>query len=267
MEAESGQLVERAATEEDADWFVRVVEDRVILVPSSGWSRESWEDLAPASFSLGGLSSPDLTSRIPDALRAIAKATHLLGIASMAGPNQSNGVDVRIELVRFQDATDRLGEAVPYGPNGRTLTVGDLVAFRLTNPTTQTIDASLLFIDSSYGIQAVIPSPGTATDNRLRPGQSIQSETLRITSETLGPEQVVAIAVETPVMGPAVDFASFLTQPSLERTRGRAGDAANSPLGQLLQNAVFGVGTVRGSEPAGLGSYSMKLLAWRTVPR
>lgn len=265
MEAQPGTVVERVGNPQDADWFVRLIGNRVLLIPAAGWSRGSSDEAAPAAFSLGAPDSSELDTRVSDALQSIARATHILGMAT--DPGQASAVDVQIDLVRFQDDTDRTGEVVPYGPHGRRLAVGDRVAFRLSNPTSQTIDASLLFIDSSYGIQTVIPRPGTVADNRLPPGGTIQSEILTVTSATLGQEQVIAIAVQSPIMGPAIDFARFLTQPSLEQARDRAPDVASSPLGRLLQNAVFGEGAVRGIAPAALESYSIRLLDWRTVSR
>jgi len=266
IETRPGPVVERVGDLQDADWFVRVVGNRVLLIPAAGWSRGGSDEAAPAAFSLGAADSSGLDTRVSDALQRVARATHILGMATTANLGQASAVDVQIDLVRFQDDTDRTGAVVPYGPHGRTLAVGDRVAFRLTNPTSRTIDTSLLFIDSSYGIHAVIPRPETA-DNRLPPGGTIQSERFTVTSATLGQEQVIAIAVQSPTMGPAIDFARFLTQPSLEQARGRAPDVASSPLGRLLQNAVYGQGAVRGIAPVALESYALRLLSWRTVAR
>lgn len=266
LDKQTASLIERVPTATSADWFIRQVNNQSLLIPSSGWIRtlhaEQEAPDAPPSFVLGSTDdNTTLAKNLNMTLFSIARASHLMHLASGNVKRSKTAVNVNIELIRFKDPNDIQGTPVSYGPNGRMLHPGDEIAFRITNPSAQTIDISLLFIDSGYGIQAVFPLPGTLEDNRLKPGQIIDTPRFEAESGSDGPEQVVAIAVKA---GPRpVDF-SVLEQPTLERTSLRSASALETPLGGLLQSALYGKGATRGIGSRHLNNYAVRLLSWQT---
>ena len=87
--------------------------------------------------------------------------------------------------------------------------------------------------------------------------------------DTLGLEHFVAVAVRA-ADNQSVDF-SQLAQPTLEKARGmdrtRGGPSGlDSPLGRLLQRAMFGQGATRGITPEMTDDYSIKVHSWRIMP-
>jgi len=134
----------------------------------------------------------------------------------------------------------------------------------VTNPGKLAVDVTLLFVDSGYGISSLFPPAGTSGDNRLPPGQSLVTPLVHVTADTVGAEQVVAIAVRAG--REPVDF-TCLEQLTLERARGSGGDTAlTTPIGQLLQTAVYGQGNTRGLAAAQVDAYTVRMLPWTTLP-
>jgi S1-C subfamily serine protease len=279
----SNNLVKRVDDPTKTDWFVRVVKDNVYLIPASGWTRtvgtqpKGGDSITPPQFKLGSLAKEEeLATQLKSALTRIARARNLMYIATTGGgvTRGAASVDVNVELLRFKDKTDRQGEVIPYGSSGRTLHVGDLVAFQVTNPSRQSVDVTLLFIDSGYGIKAIFPKPGIVDDNRLLPHDTFRTPLMRVSKDTTGLENVVTIAVRAQTE--KVDF-SYLEQPTLEQVKGDAphNRGLNSPLGQLLENAMYGKGSTwgmedtqlndRGMEDAQLNEHVVHLLSWQTI--
>lgn len=265
-------LLERVDDPAAADWFVRVRANRVFLVPSSGWAGRFLERghsmalsaLSPPQFVLGNLTDGQgLTESLAGALVRIARARHLICVASAGNASRTHRgpVSLHVDLLRFKDESDQKGQVVRHESSGRILAVGDIVAFRVTNPGRYTVDVTLLFIDSAYGIYAVFPEPGTLDDNRLGPGKTMCTPRIEVTGDTCGPEQLVAIAVRAEKV--RQNF-SCLEQPSLERVRGA--ESLSSPLGQLLQTALYGSGETRGLRRSQVDNYAIRLLPWMTVP-
>lgn len=268
LDVQAVQLVERVVTAAEANWFIRVVNDEILLIPVSGFSGEEG---VPPEFTLGNISqnAEILAEKFSYVLLSIARANNLLKLAA-AGSSAKRfrgGVAVNVELIRYKDENDLEGEPVSYETAGRILRPGDLIAFRVENPTKNTIDVTLLFIDSSYGIFTFFPEPGTLDDNRLPPGKILTTPRAEITGDTLGLEQLVTIAVKAEK--DRVDFAC-LEQPSLDRVRDlmseRGTNPLDSPLGKLMQTALFGEGAHRGMKKADVDNYALHLLDWRTMP-
>ena len=254
--AQPGQLVERVADPADAAWYVRVVADEVYLVPASGWYRATAQETAasashaivPPQFTLGPVAAgAKVQTALQEALTRIARAQHLLSLSTEDGAiaHTSGGVDVRLDVLRFQAQDAAAGTVVPYDQGGRVLHPGDIVAFRVTNPTLAAVDVTVLFINSAYGIYTLFP-PTADHSNRLGPGQ--QSDTLRFSVEPpAGTDHVVAIAVRAQTGTSYLDF-SYLEQPELPQARrnSRGAPAMHSPLGRLLERAMYGAGPTRG---------------------
>jgi hypothetical protein len=89
-----------------------------------------------------------------------------------------------------------------------------------------------------------------------------------VKATTVGRENVVVLAVKSEALDP-VDFVS-LSQKTIkqalrdEKVRGRGG--LNSPLGQLLRNAVFRDGTKRAMGQAELTNYTLGLIPVQVEP-
>jgi uncharacterized caspase-like protein len=272
--AQPGQLVERVTDPADAAWYVRVIAQEVYLIPASGWPHptplggdQATQAVAPPQFTLGPVTAGEtVQAALQTALTRIARAQHLLSLttadSTLAPPGE--GVDVGLDLLRFPDKDAKQGTVVPYAQGGRVLRPGDIVGFRVTNRTPVAVDVTLLFINSTYGIQTLFP--WTAEDsNRLGPGQQINTLRFPVVPPA-GTDHVVAIAVRTQTGTGTIDF-SYLQQPSLPQARrdGRGEQARHSPLGQLLERAMYGAGATRGTRSADLTNYAVRLLSWQTV--
>lgn len=241
---------------------------QVDLVPGSGWplrflpSRGSDEALRNPRFALGEVDE-GLNERLAEALQRITRVRHLLGMArdtQVGGRAARSSVDVALELLRYEDGADAAGKTVEHKGPGRRLYSGDQIAFRLQNPTRHTVDVTLLFIDSGYGVTALFPEPGTIDDNRLGPGQTVVLPRVEVTADTVGAEQIVAIAVKA---GRERQDFSCLEQPTLALARD-AGGGFSSPLGMLLKSALYGEGGTRGLARSEFDHHAVRLLPWVT---
>jgi hypothetical protein len=149
---------------------------------------------------------------------------------------------------------------------------GDLVAWRLKNRGRATLDVTLLFIDSGYGIKAFFPKPSQAVsgENRFVPDQTHRIGPAVVKPTTFGQEHLVVIAVKADRQ--PIDF-TCLEQPGLEAARerdvarGAGKEALGSPLGRLLQNAMYGRGKARGMEMVESDNHVLRLLSWSVPPR
>ncbi len=239
----------------EAEWIARFHSGGgVTLLPVSGWSKAF---PTMAGQEIGHQFGLRDGTEAASALQRVARARQLVGVAA----NGADGLRMEIELLRFAPG-EADGRPVTHGPQGRVLSHGDEIAFRIKNHSSVSIDATLLFVDSSYGIYALFPEPGTVDDNRLPPGGELVTPKLEVTADTSGLEQVVALAVRS--TRDRVSFAC-LEQPSIETTRGDA--ALNSPLGELLKSVVYGEGDTRGLRRSASGDHATKLISWTTIPR
>jgi hypothetical protein len=272
--AQPGQLVERVTDAAVAAWYVRVIAEEVYLIPALGWSHpaapggdNAAQAVAPPQFTLGSVTAGDtVQAALQTALTRIARAQHLLSLATMDGTRASpdGGVDVGLDILRFPDQNAAQGTVVPYTPAGRVLHSGDSVSFRVTNRTPAAVDVTLLLINSKYGIHTLFPLAAEQS-NRLGPGQQITTLRFPVVPPA-GIDHVVAIAVRAQPSTSTSDF-SYLEQPDLPQVRGdsRGAQARNSPLGQFLERAMYGVGTTRGTRSADLTDYAMRVVSWRTA--
>jgi len=247
-----------------ANWILSAQGDDVVIASTSGWRIDPSRpgpDTEQAPFKVGKANSPVLSDQLSDILGRIARVRGLTKLA-LGGPAVERDVDLEIDLIRYANKQDSVGSPVPLGPDGRVLHAGDDVAFRLRNTGKTEADVTLLFVDSQYGIDAVFPRPDAESDSRLAHGAEVVTPRFTVNDETVGWEQVVAIAVESST--PRVDF-RYLAQPSLELARTRG--ARTSLLEQLLTTAMFGQGTTRGMKKTDVGKHAIKMLAWRTEAR
>jgi hypothetical protein len=256
-------LAVRTEAPAEADWFVRAEGDEVVLIPASGYmaDRQVPASATPPRFRGGSIKSGTLAADMADALRKIARARNLMRLAEDAASSGNVGLDVQI--IRYDSETSGTAQEVKYEAQGSTLAVGEWAAFRMTNTGTVPLDVTLLFIDSSYGIEALYPLKDQEIDNRIQPGKQANTSRFEVTATTLGVEHVVAIGV--PGQGPRMSF-SMLRQPALDAVKTRG--APRSPLEELLDSDLYGVGTRSGSlNLSGGVRHTVRTLSWRTVKK
>lgn len=114
---------------------------------------------------------------------------------------------------------------------------GDKLTIEMTNNTSRSIDASLLFIDSAQNIQAIFPYQNGEV-NRIEP-KGKQEIILDITAETLGVEKLVAILAEAQPHSLMQDFSFLAESNPTTFHRGDSGMTDNDTLMSLFQNDVF----------------------------
>ena len=258
----SESLIELAADGAKADVFVRVKGESAYLVAVE--VAQLTGKLPPGATHFGPYSVQQ-TDKMHDDLTKIARARNLLRLISGASTNAAS--DLEIEMVNLKDKSDKQGEKLKWGPKGLVLQPGEFVGWRVTNRGKTTLDVTLLFIDSGYGIDSVFPRRGSAVsgENRFLPDQSHLIGPARVNPKTVGLEHMMVIAVKGE--GQPVDF-TCLAQPTLERaesTRG-ADKSLSSPLGRLLKNAMYAQGASRGLDVVEADAQVFRLLSWSVQP-
>lgn len=254
----------------EADWLVQVQADGVHLLPAAGWVQSS---PASAAVRFGPVPVDGQLGRwLSDHLGRIARARNLLALAAAGSGGQAGPLaqEVDVTLHRFADEVPTtVGQPLRWDRQGIRLRDGDVIGFHIKNRSMATVDVTLLFVDSQYGIHVFFPEPGLAGDeNRLLPGKDAWTPRGRINSQTVGPEHMVAIVVRARGNEMPISFAC-LAQPTLDQVRaqvrGNPDRSLDSPLGQLLQNALFAEGTTRALSRTSLQEHALWLASsWQT---
>jgi hypothetical protein len=252
----------------DADWYVRVQDQEVVLVPAAGWqpdaapytrcdAKEPWKRAAsePAPDVPGArrlraalLSDRDLGERLSSSFRRISAAANVARLETQVG------TPLRVDVAVMR-RTGR--EAQPIRSSGVAILEDDEVEFLITNRDQKTIDIGLVYIDAAFGITLLFPS-NDERDNRLKPG-AVKRHKFSVTGCPLGWEATIVLAVEA--QRTPEDF-SALSQERIER--GSA--AATSPMRAILDAAARGQGARRsGQAPSTrIDQFFAKLVSWRT---
>jgi hypothetical protein len=253
-------LAERVSTS-SADWFVRLIDRRVVLTPSSEWQASANShatSAAPSQFIIGDAYDPKIGAPLSDALKRIARARNLLRLGAASGA----GLRLDLRVVRYPNASATSGRPLLSRPGDVAIRAGEFAEFRVKNPGDRAVDVTVLYVDAGFGIQPLYPTRDREVDNQLRPGEERVVGRFAVTDMPLGWESAVAIAVES-----SLTRQNFLVlaQDSLDARRGSQTVPA-SALQKLLENAMFGSdGTTRGSD-VNPGTFVVKLVTWRTDP-
>ncbi len=288
LEKEDQSLARYVDSPAQAKWilcFDSLASNNLYLMPAAGWvvptrGQGSTQTGAVVQVPRQFGPIPEGSARLGwlrDSLTSIARVRNLLGIVSRAealtkrSQNSALGVKARIELVRLASEDDPEGVPIQPDEHGITLRSGELVGIKFINDGRNPVDVNLFLIDAQYGISSVFPEkPGT--NSRISPGGSIRLEK-RLTGDVANVEQLLLIAVNAKDVADYAYF-GFLAQPSLkaatEELRGVSGGARergiDSPLGQVLQNGVFGTGKTRGMEPVKVAEYGFQTLTYNLLP-
>jgi hypothetical protein len=259
-------LVENAG---DADWIVEATKlGKGVLTAAKE---------APHSPRFGPIPASDGASAwFADNLGRIARAQNLMRIAGITPSDRQRGwlgnlirrnpLKVDAQLYRLADEDDEVGDALQWKSEGLQLHAGEIVALELTNSGTVQADVTVLFIDSRFGIEVLFPSADTVADNRLPVGESLRVGPMQVQGDSVGFEHLLVIA--TNGQGQPLDF-GWLAQDSLEQARALTGSGSQasqkSPLGQLLQHAMFREGNERGLKLAATADVAFRTISWQTV--
>jgi hypothetical protein len=242
-----------------ADWYLRVIDGSVVLVPAAGWqstSRPAGVDSIPPQFTAGPLTAPDLALKLATAFRRIGSASNLLRLGAL--PDSEARLELRVR--RYASATDPKSRPLFSTPRDFVIKDGEFVDFVIRNTGDKELDVTLLFINAKYGIQTVFPPRNRDLDNQVKRGEERVVGRLRVTGEPTGWESLVAIGVESTLT--RRNF-GMLEQDGLElRSATRGG--GDSALQRLLEAAVGG--RTRGDlEP--VETFVVKVVSWRTDPK
>jgi hypothetical protein len=258
LAGEKDGLVEIVKEPQEAEWLVRLGKGKVLLAEASG-------NRAP--FELPGPDSPDLADALGQNLVKVFRARNLIALASRFESERYRGeaaVNIEVEVLRHKWPRDR-GEVVPRPAGGWVFHPGDLISFRVKNNSPSlAVDVTLLVIGSDFQIDAFYPKKDE-TGKTLKKGESLDTPPPwgEIGADPpFGPECLVVIAV--PAKNPPVDFGA-LAQDGLKQARAAdRNDSLRSPLGELLQFAMYGSGSGRTLKRSVAEQHGMRALTWRT---
>jgi hypothetical protein len=236
-----------------AEWVIRLEGPEPELLEASGNGRP---------YRLPPPESKEFARLLRDNLEAVFRARHLLAVAERLqgeGRHDSSEVDIEVEVL-LQRPGDERAQVVPRPPGGWVFRPGDKVSFRIHNRSRfARLDVSLLIVNPDFKITAFYPQKDEV-GKALAPGEEIQTESGSIKERPpFGPEHMVVIT--TPARSPPVDF-SLLTHEGL-KDRGYGED---SPLAQLLEQAMFRSAGRGGLGRSDVARHAMRVLSWRTEP-
>jgi hypothetical protein len=244
-------LIALADNGQGADWLIRCDGDRPALVDATG-NRPA----AP----LPAADDPEFGDVLGKKLLRIYRAQSLVAVGDrLESERRGQPAKVGFELTLFRTRPGEKEEPVPLSGQDLAFFPGESVRLRVRNTSEkETIDVALLIVGSDYKITSFYPG-WKLRGKDIEPGKSIDKESEPYSDDPpFGSEYLVAIAV------PArnrVDF-SALIQPGL-KDRGYGDD---SPLAQLLERALDGLGTRSALDRAVIAENAVRVVSWRTVP-
>ncbi|HEY2827532.1 MAG TPA: caspase family protein [Pirellulales bacterium] len=268
-------LCEFVADEKNARWVVQRRGNNLVLISQD--AAQIRGDLPPDTVYVRITDSQPVTEIMRDMTR-IARAQNLLNLTAVQQTITGNipgqtGIDddflhpnVELKMLRFQNKSDHTGTEIKFDEGPLVLTPGEYVGWQMTNLGKCDVAVSLLYIDAGFGIKAIFPRAGAGTDNILtkKVGKFV-TKPAKITANPAGLEHVVLLAVPRRAEQQSPNF-SFLEQETLTRVRGTDDNSSlESPLGRLLQNAMYGHGGTRGLESTDTEQSQLLLQSWRVT--
>ncbi len=180
-------------------------------------------------------------------------------------------IDLEVEVRSHKSkSTDDHGEILPAPPRGFIFRPGNFISFRVTNKSRSTrVDITLLVVSSDLKILAYYPQlkKGEVAEV-LEPGKSFDTPPPWgeiDDKEPFGPECLVVLAAESTKI--PVDF-TVLARDGVSEARGAdSSDSLRTPLGELLESAVFRTRGPGGMSTSTAQRYGMRILTWRTEPK
>jgi Caspase domain len=272
LENDPNRRIEFVSGLQHADWIVRCTEvGACFLVPCEGWSKipdDTHFGPAPAADRLGWFRDRlSRIARVKTLLKLCAASEKQPGghwLASLLGAKEPCAVN--LDLLEYSSESDEW-QPIDWPQRDWKLSDGEQVLLRIRNVGSETIDFSVLFIDSRFGITPLFPSSGVVADNRIRPDQTYSVGPMQVEASTVGLEHLFVIA--TRVDGQPQEF-GWLAQESLEAAQraSRSGlrGRSNSAFGELLQEALYSNQNVRGMRMSDTKATSLRAISWQTAP-
>jgi hypothetical protein len=266
LASQPGALLELVDDLDRADWLVRRDGGKTYLFPVGETTRQGGATRPPSLYGPAPAGEP-VADWLNQQFARIIRASSIKRLAAQnMNLTRDEGVRVEVELRRAKDDRDVKGVPIPL-TNGRlSVSSGDPLLLRLSNPNRFAIDVTVLYIDNDFGITALYPQRNEV--NRLNRGEAYPLG-LDPTADTLAREHLVVIAVEGE--GQPVEFTG-LAQPTLERaresqrSRGEQAKPFDTPLGRLLGNAVYPSRT-RGPAQDEESNYAIRMLTLQLQPK
>ncbi len=258
-------LIELVEDPKKAEWLMRLDQGKFELLEASG-------NCNP--FPLPSPDSPELEKSIRGTLERIYRARNLMALASRFEGDRGRGasaIDLEVEVISHKTKSSKdHGEVLPASPGGWVFRPGNFISFRVTNKSPSTkLDITLLVVGSDLEIQPFYPQPKRDEVGKpLEPGQSFDTPPpwgAISPDPPFGQERLVVLAA--PATNPPVDF-RVLSQRGLSEARGAdASQSLQSPLGALLESAMFRTRGPGGMSRSVASRYGMRILTWRTEPK
>jgi len=254
MRSAKANLVAFVESTAEADWLLRLSDREIQLVPAAGISDRDESGLRKAIARV--VLTGGWEAKVMEDLDKVARARGLLRLSEIAEKSPpSEGLGLQVDVL------DDNGKPIRWSTAGRTLTDGQQITLELNNTGRQSLDVTLLYVDSACGICCIFPDPNRDDTNRMGTGDQHRIK-LTVNATTTGIENLVSIVARGE--GQPRDY-SFLAQPPLEQSKMRGG--IDDPLVQLCESALFGLGRNRGLTRVQTQNYEVKVLTWRIKPK
>ncbi|WP_010034148.1 caspase family protein [Gemmata obscuriglobus] len=247
-------VFELVADEASAQFLVRASAGEARLVGVSG---RVLPVLLPA------LDAEQFGAALVAKLKTIHRARALVDVGVRLEAERGRGAlgaEVKIEVLVHRTKNDP-GQVLERPKGGWAFRPGDRISFRVTNTSsTKRLEVTLLIVDPEYRVTLFHPARNEL-NKALEPGASFTTVVGGISNEPpFGPETLVAIV--TAPTNPPVDF-GLLTQPGGQQR----GYAAQAPIAQLLERAMYGTGLRSGLTVSEIAEQGARVLTWRTEPK
>lgn len=266
-------MLEQTDDPDRADYLLRVDERSAYLVAAGSSEGESRAPSAVPADEATWLGPVPLDNQfatwLATRLQRICRVRSLMKLSSNETLSEAGGgLDVEMQMLRSTNTTTTPDQIVTWD-SGRLLKDGDVVAFRILNRGEKPIDATLLFIDSTFGITQFFPKPGLPVDARLLPDQEITTPNARVTSSGAA-EHMLLIAVEAKPESLPIDF-SPLWQSSVSfrdgaETRSLA-TSSITPLHRLLRGGERAADRHRSIAKDEAEAFAIRIITWAVTPR
>ncbi|OWK40384.1 hypothetical protein FRUB_05303 [Fimbriiglobus ruber] len=205
---------------------------------------------------------PRFGSLLAENLEKVVRARNFVEAASRYETNGVAGfepaVKVETEIVILRKGVGPV-EIVKQPATNLVLRDSDKVQLRVVNTSEATrVDVSILIVGADFQITSFFPLRGGQVPKALGPGESVTTAPATVRAP-FGLEKVIVIAMAG--AKPPVDF-TLLAQAGLKER----GYVSQTPLAQLLENAVYRNGGSRGATPDASKMHTMKVIAWNCQP-
>lgn len=250
-----------------AHWIVQLRDGAAVLRPADEAAIVRRPNNASAPPGRPGLDNLPLTAEaIGSKLERIASIRNLLELASPPipadQPPSSAPIDVRLSLVKYRDANDRVGTPMTdYA--GIVFKPGDQFDWKVKNYGRNDAYFTVLHISSDYQISAIFPSVKVVGDNRLGPGSSKKNSDVRNKSITIrGGASAREFLVLVAVAGDQPTSFSWLA----DSENGRRAEP-KAPLERIFNIGVFGDRKARGEVTLSDARQStVQVVGWEVKP-